>query len=82
MLRNGDPVGLRLNMAKSVQPSSAKCAVHKSFKYTSYICLNCKLFFFLVYVKGMALKQSYLDEHSRETRLPKNFKIKLFSHRP
>ena len=46
MLRNGDPVDLRLNMVKSGQPSSAKCAYHKSFKYTSYTYLNCKLYFF------------------------------------
>ena len=45
ILRNDDPVGLRLNRVKSGQPSSAKCVFHKSFKYTSYMCLNCKLFF-------------------------------------
>ena len=47
ILRNGDPVALRLNMVKSGQPSSAKCAFHKSFKYTSSVCLNCKLYFSL-----------------------------------
>ena len=41
MLRNGDPVGLWLNMVKSGQPSSAKCVFHKSFKYASYIFLIC-----------------------------------------
>ena len=38
-------MGLRLNMVKSGQPSSTKCAVYKSFKYTPYICLNCKLYY-------------------------------------
>ena len=47
IFRNGDPVGLRLNMVKSAQPSSAKCAFHKPFKYTSYTYLNCQLYFFL-----------------------------------
>ena len=47
MPRNGDPVGLRLNMMKSAQPSSAKRALHKSFKYTLYIFLNDKLYFVL-----------------------------------
>ena len=47
ILRNGDPVGLRLNRVKSGQPSSAKCAFHKSFKYTFYSCLNCQLYFSL-----------------------------------
>ena len=47
IVRIGDPVGLRLNMMKSGQPSSAKCAFHKSFKCTSCICLNCKLYFSL-----------------------------------
>ena len=47
ILRNGDPVGLWLNMVKSGQPSSAKCAFHKSFEHTSYICLSCQLYFSL-----------------------------------
>ena len=56
IFRNGDPVGLRLNMVKSGQPSSAKCVFHKSFTYTFYICLNCKIYFFPMNVNGMALK--------------------------
>ena len=46
----------RGSSVKSGPPSSAKCAFHKSFKYTSCICLKCKLYFFLVCVKGMTLK--------------------------
>ena len=45
ILGNGDSVGLRLDIVKSGQPSSAECAFHKSFKHTSCICPNCKLYF-------------------------------------
>ena len=33
------------------------------FKYTSYICLNCKISFSPVYVNEMNLKWSYFNEY-------------------
>ena len=67
-------------MVKSGQPSLAKCAFHKSFKYTSYICLNCKLYFSLCMWIEQLWNKIISTSIEKQLNFQKNENEKYFSN--